>query len=570
MKTLRWQWILTWTMVMLCCTFFSDIALAEREQISGAEQALEIARGDPRVKDMLADFPEIRMMPSYSERYDVWIIEFLLDDREAGMASVSLEQAEVVEFNFRIGEIDEQPDDEGEREESLSARSFFRRIRPHFEGPAFCWLSIVLTFIFLGNFDRLLSLRNLDIILLYLICPFLLVLWQDKRFTYAAIFAVTFLFFLRCLGGIRLKTEHNLKDNARLRKAAVVVMMLACLFHVQTVYERPIDDCGIFSVIGAQYMIETGNLPYGSDVGHMGVYGPLLYLLHVPANKIFEPDVDFGSQGGALEWGPYEKFEMRGAQTVVLVFDLLAMLGLYCFGTKYGDKTTGLALALAFALCPYVVGIGAAGGLQWTSHIVGIAFIVFALVFVNRPIIAGLLLGLGSGMLYYPAFLFVLWLCYYTRTNGRREAVKFLTAFASVGIACIVMIVVLVEPAGESRGLSSLGAFVNDTIYFQQFSDGYGRSPFSFWGQYPNIAKWAKPTAGIAYLLFCLLIGFLPGRMNMRRLVAMTAAILVGTQFTLSHGGGTYIGFYIAPLIILLFGQSEPVLPQHIPKNDLI
>jgi hypothetical protein len=248
---------------------------------------------------------------------------------------------------------------------------------------------------------------------------------------------------------------------------------------------------------------------------------------------------------------------MRGAQTVVLVFDLLAMLGLYCFGTKFGNKTTGLLLALAFALCPYVVGIGGAGGLQWTSHITGIAFVVFAMVFMNHPVVAGLLLGLGSGMLYYPAFLFVLWLCYYSRTSTWREAAKFTAAFAAVGIACAVMIMILVEPAGESEGLSPLGAFVNDTIHFQQLSDGYGQSPFSFWGQYPDIAEWAKTTIGVLFLLFCLLIGFLPGRMNMRRLVPLTAAILVATQFTLSHGGGTYIGFYIAPFIILLFGPGD-------------
>ena len=558
MKVYRWQLVLCWTCVLLAGVFsHSDSASAEQERVDDAEQALEIARKDPRVKDVLADFPEIRMLPSYSERFDVWVIEFLLGDREAGMASVSLDHATVLEFDFKTDELIEPDSREDEREETFSIESFFRRIRPHFEGSSFCWLSIVLVFILLGRFDRPLSLRNLDIILFYLLCPFLLVLWQNKSFAYAGIFVVTIFFFLRCLFGAGCKSKQTAKNNVNLRKHAIFVLALACLLHVQIVYERPIDDSGLCSVIGAEYIIETGRLPYGAEVGHIGVYGPLLYALHIPANLIFQPEVDFDSQRGAYEWGPYEQFEMRGAQTVVLVFDLLAMLGLYCFGRKYGDKMTGLLLCLAFALCPYVIGIGGAGGLQWTSHIVGIAFVVFALVFVSRPAVAGLMLGLASGMLYYPAFLCILWLCYYVRTGTWREGVKFFTAFAAVGLTCVLMILILVVPGGDSEGLSPLGAFVNDTVYFQQFSDSYGRSPFSFWAQYPDIAKWGKPIVGVSYLLFCLLIGFVPGPMNMRRLVALTAAILVATQFTLSHGGGTYIGFYIAAFIILLFGPSD-------------
>jgi hypothetical protein len=554
----RSQLILCWVSLSLSGVLsLSTSARAQQEHANGAEQALEIAREDPRVKDVLADFPEIRMMPSYSERFGVWIIELLLGDREAGMASVSLEQAAVLEFDFKTDEIIERRSDEDERETALSVESFFRRIRPHFEGPSFCWLSIVLVFIFLGNFNRLLSLRNLDIVLLYLLCPFLFVLWQDKRFAYAGILVVTLVFFLRCLLGARCKTKQVLKDNTSLKRAAVFVLVLACLLHVQTVYERPIDDSGLCSVNGAEYIIQTGKLPYGTACGHIGVYGPLLYVLHIPANRIFQPDVNFDSQRGTFEWGPYEEFEMRGAQTIVLVFDLLAMLGLYCFGRKYGDATTAVLLTLVFALCPYVIGIGGAGGLQWTSHIVGIAFVVFALVFISRPIVAGLILGLGSGMLYYPAFLFLLWFGYYVRAGSWREGLKFLAGFATVGLLCVAMILILIVPGGESEGLSPLGAFINDTVHFQQFSEGYGQSPFSFWGQYPDIAERGKPIAGAIYLLFCLLAGFIPGRMDMRRLVALTAAVLVGTQFTLSHGGGTYIGFYIAAFIIVLFGPRD-------------
>jgi hypothetical protein len=322
------------------------------------------------------------------------------------------------------------------------------------------------------------------------------------------------------------------------------------------------DDSGLFSVIGAAYIQHTGKLPYGSEYGHLGVYGPLLYMLHIPTNWLFEPNITFDTSNSELLWGPYEGFEMRGGQTIILIFDLLAMLALYCYGKKYVDKNTGVLLALVYALCPYVIGIGGAGGLQWTSHTVGSAFVVFALVVINQPIAAGLLLGLCCGMLYYPIFLVFLWCGYYIRSSGWRSALKFFCSFALVGLFCLIMILVLTEPGGEYKELSSLGAFIQDTVYQQQFSEGYGHSGFSFWGQFPDISKWGKPATGVLYLLFCLLIGFLPHRIDMRRLVALTAAVLVGTQFVLSHGGGTYIGFYIAPFIIMLFGAQGYIDPM--------
>ncbi|MHC4131704.1 MAG: hypothetical protein ACYSR3_06900 [Planctomycetota bacterium] len=540
---------------ILIFLFSYTISFSEETYTQDAEAAIIIAQQDPRVEDVLIDFPGLKMDARYSDEYGVWIIEFLSDSRETGVASVSLEQEKVLEFEFNIDEISEGFEDD--RDAELDLASFFRRLRPRLEGAAFCWISILLVFIFLGDFSRLFSRRNFDILLLYLICPFLLVLWENRKFSYAAIFVVTILFFIRCLYQLWNKPTIIREDNVHFRRAAIMVLILACVFHGFTVYERPMDDSGLFSVIGAAYIQETGKLPYGSEYGHLGVYGPLLYMLHIPANWMFESNITFDTSNSELLWGPYEGFEMRGGQTIILIFDLLAMLALYCFGKKYADKNTGVLLALVYALCPYVIGIGGAGGLQWTSHTVGTAFVVFALVWMNRPLVSGLLLGLCCGMLYYPLFLLILWFGYYVRSSGWCAAFKFLGSFALVGLACLIMIIVLTEPSGEYEGLSSLGAFIQDTVYQQQFSEGYGQSGFSFWGQFPDISKWGKPAAGIIYILFCLLIGFIPRKMHMRELVALTAAVLVGTQFVLSHGGGTYIGFYIAPFIIMLFGTED-------------
>jgi len=324
------------------------------------------------------------------------------------------------------------------------------------------------------------------------------------------------------------------------------------------VYERPVDDSGLFSVIGAEYWKRTGKLPYGTEFGHMGVYGPLLYALHIPANAVFPPDVVFDKEEMAVRWGPFPEFEMRGAQTVILLFDLLAALGLYLLGRRYGGADSGVLLALVYLLCPYVIGIGGAGGLQWTSHIVGIPFIIFALFFAGSPVLAGLLLAVAAGMLYYPVFLVPLWFGYYVRTTGWKDAVKFIAPIVVVGLVCLFLILGLTKPAGEYRDMSVLRAFLYDTVYQQQFNKHtYGSSPFSFWGQYPAVAGRGKALAGFGFLALAVIVGFVPRRMSLSRLVALTAAVLVAMQLPMSHGSGTYIGFYIGPFIVTLFGPVD-------------
>jgi uncharacterized membrane protein len=182
-------------------------------------------------------------------------------------------------------------------------------------------------------------------------------------------------------------------------------------------------------------------------------------------------------------------------------------------------------------------------------------FIIFALLLLHRPTIAGLLLGIATGMLYFPLFLAPLWFGYIWRADGIRKGLTFLTAYAAVGIICIIMLISMVHPIDESE--SALSAFIDDTIAQQQFKEGYGNSPLSFWGQYPKFAVWGKPTTGVLYLLFCLSLAFYPRYIGFDRLIAITAAVLVGTQLVLSFSGGTYIGFYLAPLMLMLFAHKN-------------
>jgi hypothetical protein len=247
---------------------------------------------------------------------------------------------------------------------------------------------------------------------------------------------------------------------------------------------------------------------------------------------------------------------MRGVQTTALVLDLLALLALYRLARRLADRDGALVVVFVYAISPYLIGMVSELGLERASHIAAAPLILGALLWFGRPALAGVLLGIGAGMLYYPAFLAPLWVGYLWRRHGRRSGLLFLAGFAAVGVVCLIMLITMVAPIDETE--SAVAAFFDDTIAQAQFKPGYGNSPLSFWGQYPQFASWGKPTTGVLYCLFCLALGVLPRRIGFERLVALSAAVLVGTQLIASFSGGTYIGFYLAVVILTLFGHRHP------------
>jgi hypothetical protein len=102
---------------------------------------------------------------------------------------------------------------------------------------------------------------------------------------------------------------------------------------------------------------------------------------------------------------------------------------------------------------------------------------------------------------------------------------------------------------------SDWSTFVASTWGRQEGVEHYGSSPFGFWGQHP---EWAflKRVILAAYGLFCLALYFWPKRKTEASLVALSAAVLIGPQLWKTHGGGTYIEWYLPWLVMTLVGGA--------------
>jgi uncharacterized membrane protein len=234
---------------------------------------------------------------------------------------------------------------------------------------------------------------------------------------------------------------------------------------------------------------------------------------------------------------PYERLVFTAAKAVAALFDALILVGLVLLGRRWHSWELGLSLAVVYAILPYTI-----EGLNLSSHIVPTACTVWALVFLERPVLSGLLLAAGVGALFYPAFLLPLWLSYYAGRDRRRFALT-VAAMALIGLAVIHL------------GRSDWSTFVASTWGQQEGVEHYGGSSFGFWGQHPEWAFLKRPLL-IAYGLFCLALFFWPKRKTEAALVALSAAVLIGPQLWKTHGGGTYIEWYLPWLVMTLMGGA--------------
>jgi len=220
----------------------------------------------------------------------------------------------------------------------------------------------------------------------------------------------------------------------------------------------------------------------------------------------------------------------------------------------FQDGHTGVALGAFYFLLPYT-----AAAFDQVHQLVPMAFVLWAVVFWNRPTIAGLLLGLAAGSIYFPAFLFPAWLSFYWRRGAGRFATAFALA-AALGLAITGAVYWYGGPVADE-----LQASIN------VFDWPQWKLPLTegFW----TGVHWAyRIPLFIAYLAFLVGTLFWPAPKNLGHLLALSAAILVGTQFWFADRGGLHVLWYLPLMLLVIFRPNlADRYPTPIdPENDWV
>lgn len=242
------------------------------------------------------------------------------------------------------------------------------------------------------------------------------------------------------------------------------------------------------------------------------------------------------------------------AKTLAITSQVLIVLSLilFCY-YNYGNFNVGVGIAMIYMLLPYTAIF--TGNVL---HTLPAMLLLWALVSFRSPAIAGLFIGLATGVTYYPLFLLPLWISFYWE-RGRS---RFLIGF---GISILICV------------LGLLFTSTDDADFWRQL-----RAMFGFWQPMMSglegiwalgVNQWWRLPVLISFVILSVSFASWPDEKNIGTLVAYTAAIMAAVQFWHGFGGGLYVAWYL-PIALLVFFRpnlagrvATEELPEFKPKR---
>ncbi|MFM9009825.1 MAG: hypothetical protein ACKON8_02820, partial [Planctomycetota bacterium] len=272
----------------------------------------------------------------------------------------------------------------------------YHRVNP----TTWFYLSSLLTIALFFKFNRLLSIRNLDLVGLILLAPGILAVEYggykasvtDQQLGFVWIFAVSAALLARMLCDSmmvrRPMLEPNLSTGGLLfLGAALLVFLLA-----NVISTRPQRD----DVAGAATAARLEARDAEVDVDQLARLGPgypLLFLLpQISTQRIFfapDPSAEPADPGEAGR----RMVNETTARVMAIASQLAIVAGMVFVGWRHFENARlGIAAAVLYLLLPYTATMTGR-----VDHVLPGALVIWAIAAYRRPFVAGVLIGLAIG-----------------------------------------------------------------------------------------------------------------------------------------------------------------------------
>lgn len=413
----------------------------------------------------------------------------------------------------------------------------YERVNP----TSWAYLSSLLTIALFFKFNRVFCMRNLDLCLVILLAPGLLCIEQSlrgldddsvARFGYVWLLAVNALLLARMLYDASMVRRPLLEPNMNAGGLSFLAISLLAFLAANVLTGRT-DATDLKAVQRAEHLSQREASAVEDST--LGTHGPgftlLLMLPHVSTRALVV------EKSGAD--GPPDAVEARNeryvvtAQAMAISCQALVILGVLLIARDhFGNLQLGLAAATLYLLLPYTA--------LWTgnvTHALPAALLVWTAYFYRRPVVAGSLLGLACGAIYYPFALLPLWIAFYWRRGVGRFSIGVLATLALL-VATLVF-----TSTDAAMFLARLKQMFG--LRLPAMTDLSG--VWAFWN------GWYRVPILLGFLGLSVSFAIWPAQKNLATLLSGTAALMLGVQFWHAHSGGLALSWYLPLLLLTVF-----------------
>ncbi|ADV60951.1 hypothetical protein Isop_0356 [Isosphaera pallida ATCC 43644] len=418
------------------------------------------------------------------------------------------------------------------------------------------WLAVVILFF---KFNRLVSVRNLDLCLLFILSPGLMQLVSEPDAqrawgAYVWLLAGSGLLLARCLVDLGLPRRPVLEPNLNTPGLFTLTVALLALLMAETI-ELPLAH-------GARR--NPAERPERIDEARRGptvVEAVEETLDSVPAG--LPKHLPLPSLPERFREDRLREWVSRG---LAMGSHLTIVGGLWWLGHRlHGRREIGLAMAACYLLLPYT-----RVALVDSGQLVASALIVAAIVARDRPWICGLLITTAAAWIPACVGLVPIWAL---RTRDR-ATLKFL-ASASVVVASSLMVQTLLPEATSWARALGARSFKEAGLQLSDLEFNFTSPPEDPPSPQPGVPSqpaanstpvtslWSglEPSYRIPVLTlalaFVMLVSFWPAQKTPAELIAVSCATLITSQFWYLDHGGTLVALYLPLLLILIFRPSR-------------
>lgn len=418
----------------------------------------------------------------------------------------------------------------------------YERVSP----TSWAYLSSLLMLALYFKFNRLLSIRNLDLLMLITLAPgLLLVQWawenpgdaaksaQIEYYGFLWLFAAEGIILLRLLLDPAMVRRPLLEPNLNSAGLSFICFFMLFFLMANVVTGQPSPADLLPARTAAEIRAEGEPTIDETEPDSFTSNGPGFWWLYslprIATQKVIAAESSGVTTTAAEQVQQEQEVKEATARVMAILSHTLIVLGLIAIGYWHFDSfSTGIAVATLYLLLPYTA--------LWTGsvpHSLPAALLVWAVALYRYPVLAGVVLGLAIVTNYYPVFLLPLWCSFYWFRGLRRF---------SVGVLLSIAVVVGAQAFTDQFTEHVLQMFGLRLPITTQM-DGIWQT-WSHYYRYPILAAFVA--LSISYAIW-------PAQKNLATLISGTAAIMLGAQFWHAYDGGVFIAWFLPLLLLTIF-----------------